>query len=132
MTDATSPQVGTPGDHKLILASRVEHTAVFNETGERMGHVEDLSIDRIDGTVIYAIMSFGGFLGIGKRFHPLPWSMLTYDPQRAGYVVPLDRAALEGAPDYDAEELRELGGPSHVSSSTLIADYYSRYPFGIL
>jgi hypothetical protein len=46
-------------------------------------------------------MSFGGFLGIGEKYHPLPWATLTYDPQRGGYVVDLDREQLEGAPAYE-------------------------------
>src|SRR5688572_26178516 len=108
MTEATSQPVTTPGEHKLILASRVEHTPVFNLDGERIGHIADLSIDRQGGTVVWAIMSFGGFLGIGKRFHPLPWNVLEYDPGKGGFVVPLDKTALEGAPHYDLEELRKL------------------------
>jgi hypothetical protein len=114
--------------HTLILASRVEDAAVFNSQGERIGHIEDLSIDRKDGRVVYAIMSFGGFLGIGKRFHPLPWSVLEYDPRLEGYVVPLDRAALESAPHYDAAELRKLGGPNPHAYDTAIVEYYRHYP----
>lgn len=90
----TNPNVD---EHKLILASSVEDASVFNQAGERIGHIADLSIERKGGQVVYAIMSFGGFLGIGKRFHPLPWSILTYDPSRGGYMVPLDRSALENA-----------------------------------
>jgi hypothetical protein len=117
----------TPPDHKLILASRVEHTPVYNEAGERIGHIGDLSIDRKSGQVVYAIMSFGGFLGIGRRFHPLPWPILHFDPERGGYVVPLDKAALEGAPHYEADELWALGGPSQDDYSRHILDYYGRY-----
>lgn len=117
----------TPADHKLILASRVEHTSVYNDAGERIGHIEDLSIDRQDGQVVYAIMSFGGFLGIGKKFHPLPWSLLDYDPGRGGYVVPLDKAALENAPYYEPEELKNLGGPSHEAFGRRILEYYGQY-----
>ena len=67
---------GTPVEtsHRLILGSRVNGTPVFNKEGERIGHVDDLSIERGTGRVVYAIMSFGGFLGIGEKFHPLPWS----------------------------------------------------------
>ena len=126
MADQSKP-VQTPGDHRLILASRVEGTPVYNQAGERMGHIEDLSVDRYDGTVMYAIMSFGGFLGIGKRFHPLPWSMLDYDPERGGYVVPLDKASLADAPHYDSDELLRLGGPSQDVYRTYILEYYGRY-----
>ena len=114
-------------EHKLILASRVEHTPAFDAAGERIGHIEDLSIDRRSGQTVYAIMSFGGFLGIGKRFHPLPWHMLHYDQQRGGYVVSLARADLEDAPHLDASELRELGGAEPGSAAANIWAYYGRY-----
>lgn len=113
--------------HSLILASRVTGTPVFNKAGERIGHVNDLSINRVSGQVIYAIMSFGGFLGIGEKFHPLPWSILDYDPEQGGYIVPLDKAALEGAPTYDRYELAELGGPSHQTYGEQIFGYYGPY-----
>jgi sporulation protein YlmC with PRC-barrel domain len=129
MIDATTGTVPdiTEGEHRLILASRVEHTPVFNTDGDRIGHIADLSIDRQEGTIVWAIMSFGGFLGIGKRFHPLPWRALQYDPERAAYVVPLSRAELEGAPHYDAEELRQLGGAKFEDFSSVLAGYYEPY-----
>lgn len=127
MTNSSLQQTQTPGDHKLILASRVEHTPVYNQTSERIGHIDDLSIDRQSGEVAYAIMSFGGLLGIGERFHPLPWSVLKYDPERGGYVVSLDKSVLENAPTYDATELVELGGPSHAAYRSQIIEYYSPY-----
>jgi hypothetical protein len=97
---ATSP-------HALISAGRVQGTAVYNKKGEHLGHVEDLMIHKISGKVAYAVMAFGGFLGVGERFHPLPWSMLDYDPEQDGYVVPLDRDRLSGAPAYERNELSE-------------------------
>ncbi len=118
---------GEAKDHRLILASRVEHTPVFNRAGERIGHIDDLSIDRRAGQVVCAIMSFGGFLGIGKKFHPLPWSALDYDPDRAGYIVPFDSAALAGAPYYDKDELREFGGASSDDDWRRILEYYGQY-----
>jgi sporulation protein YlmC with PRC-barrel domain len=129
MNQATSA-ASIESDHKLILGSRVNGTPVFNASGERMGHVDDLSIERQSGRVVYGIMSFGGFLGIGEKFHPIPWSLLDYDPERGGYVVALDRATLEGAPHYEREELAKLGGPSHQLHGERIFDYYG--PFGPL
>lgn len=96
--------------HKLITASRVNGTPVFNRAGERIGHIEDLSIDKVSGQVRYALLAFGGFLGIGDRFHPLPWSLLEYDTDRNGYIVPLDRPALEETAHYTKEELQSFGG----------------------
>lgn len=117
-------------DDKLILSSRVEGTPVYNAFGERIGHVDDLSVERKSGRVVYGIMSFGGFLGIGEKFHPIPWSLLDYDPARGGYVVRLDRSILDGAPNYERAELEKLGGPSHQHYGQRIFDYYG--PFGPL
>ena len=114
-------------EHRLILSSRVVGTHVFNQAGEHIGQIDDLSIERVGGQVIYAIVAFGGFLGIGERFHPLPWSILDYDADKGGYVVPLDRAALENAPHYDRYELSALGGPSHQSYGEQIFGYYGPY-----
>jgi hypothetical protein len=62
-------------------------------------------LDKISGQTQYAIMSFGGFLGIGDKYHPLPWNQLKYEPHEGGYVVNLDRNRLEGAPVYSTNEL---------------------------
>jgi len=60
----------------LIGGDQVTGTAVYNRTGERLGSVEDVMIDKKSGRIAYAILSFGGFLGIGDRYHPLPWKSL--------------------------------------------------------
>ncbi|MET0179111.1 MAG: PRC-barrel domain-containing protein [Novosphingobium sp.] len=113
--------------HRLILAGRVLNTPVYNHDGERIGHIDDLSIERETGQTRYAILSFGGFLGIGEKFHPLPWQVLRFDPTRGGFVVPLDKAALADAPHYDRAELARLGGESHRIYSEAILEYYGRY-----
>lgn len=126
MLESSSDEVRTSPHEKLILASRVEETPVFNQTGEQIGHIEDLSIDRITGNIIYAIMSFGGFLGIGRRFHPLPWAMLHFEPAKGGYLVPVDKSVLADAPHYDAAELRALGGPNYEGYDRIV-EYYGPY-----
>lgn len=88
----------------LIAAEKVEGTNVYNLQGVKIGSVDDIMIDKVCGKVIYAIMSFGGFLGIGEKYHPLPWSTLKYDQSTGGYVVNLDKQMLEGAPTYDRNE----------------------------
>ena len=114
-------------EHRLILSSRVVGKSVFDKSGTRLGHVDDLSVEKVGGRVIYGIMSFGGLFGIGERFHPVPWSLLVYDVERDGFTVPLDPSVLEGAPSYDREELRELGGASHRRYADTIFDYYGPY-----
>ena len=96
MTDATSITTGT-----LISAQKVKGTTVYNPAGEKLGSVEDVMLDKVGGRAIYAVMSFGGFLGMGEKHHPLPWATLKYDMQKGGYVVNLDKKQLEGAPNYD-------------------------------
>ncbi len=111
----------------LIMSSRVVGTPVFDRAGNRLGHVDDLSIEKESGRALYAIMSFGGFLGIGEKFHPVPWSLLDYDVGQAGFVVPLDESALKGAPHYDAAEVRILGGPDYRTYGDTIYGYYGTY-----
>ena len=98
MTEATSITSGT-----LIAAEKVKGTDVYNRAGEKLGRVEDIMIDKVSARAIYAVMSFGGFLGMGEKQHPLPWATLKYDTQKGGYVVNLDKKQLEGAPNYDRD-----------------------------
>ncbi|RYG75524.1 MAG: PRC-barrel domain containing protein, partial [Alphaproteobacteria bacterium] len=107
----------------LITAGRVKGTPVVNMAGERIGHVEDLSIDKVSGQVVYALLSFGGFLGIGERFHPLPWSILDYEVEEGGYRVQLDKAQLEAAPTYSKSELEAFGGEDRVYRERLYGYY---------
>jgi len=86
--------------HRLISSEKVDGTAVYNRAGDRLGTVHHLMIDKYTGRVEYSVMSFGGFLGIGESYHPLPWRMLTYDTGMEGYVVDIDRTQLERAPRY--------------------------------
>ncbi|WP_246333149.1 PRC-barrel domain-containing protein [Aureimonas mangrovi] len=83
-----------------IEASRVNGTKVYNTDGDSLGHIHDVVIGKRDGHVKYAIMSFGGFLGIGEEYHPLPWNILKYDERQGGYVVGLTVEQLQGAPRY--------------------------------
>lgn len=112
--------------HPLITVSRVKGTAAYDKAGEKIGHVQDLSIDKVSGQVRYALLSFGGFLGIGERYHPLPWSVLTYDVDKMGYVVPLDEAALKAAPSYSEGELEAFGAGDQDYRDAIFA-YYAQY-----
>ena len=125
--DQTTPERVSDTGHPLILSSRVTGTPVYDRAGNRLGHVDDLTIEKRTGRTIYAIMSFGGFLGIGEKFHPVPWSLLDYDLARGGFVVPIDPAELKAAPSYDSAEIRALGGPDHRAYGDTIYGYYGTY-----
>jgi len=72
--------------------------------GDKLGSIDDLMIDKFSGQVRYAVMEFGGFLGMGTDRYPIPWSMLKYDTAQDGYVVPLDKDRLKGAPRYATDQ----------------------------
>ena len=90
---------------RLIASDKVQGTSVYNPNGEHLGSVHNFMVDKLSGKVDYAVMSFGGFLGLGERYYPLPWQTLKYDEHLGGYVVSVDRATLENAPSYTLEEL---------------------------
>jgi len=96
----------------LIAASKVNGTTVCNRSGEKLGSVYDVMLDKHTGTAEYAIMSFGGFLGIGDSYHPLPWQSLTYSERDGGYVVDVDRSRLEAAPAYKTSDPGIWADPS--------------------
>jgi sporulation protein YlmC with PRC-barrel domain len=105
-TAGATPEQGVAIDEteRLIASDKVEGTAVYNRQGERLGDVYNFMVDKISGKVAYAVLSFGGFLGIGERYFPLPWEKLTYDTNMGGYVVDLDRDTLERAPSFGRDE----------------------------
>ena len=85
----------------LIGSDKVEGTAVYGADNSKIGNIERIMIDKISGKVAYAVLSFGGFLGIGEDYYPLPWSSLTYDTQLEGYRTALTEQQLKGAPKYN-------------------------------
>jgi hypothetical protein len=100
----SSGSVQTDETQELIASNKVEGTAVYNRKGERLGDVYNFMVGKRSGQVAYAVMSFGGFLGIGGSYHPLPWEALTYDTNLGGYVVDLDKDRLSKAPSHSAGE----------------------------
>ena len=127
MPDATGDDgVAMNETERLISSDKVEGTAVYNRAGEAIGSIYTLMIDKRSGQVEYAVMSFGGFLGIGERYHPLPWKALDYDPKLGGYAVDLTREQLERAPSYASDEA-PWDNPGYGRS---VYDYYGMaYPY---
>jgi sporulation protein YlmC with PRC-barrel domain len=123
MQEAMMSGVKDPTDTggRLIAASKVNGTTVYNRAGEKLGSVYDVMVDKRSGKAEYAIMSFGGFLGIGDSYHPLPWQSLTYDEVQGGYVVDLDRSRLESAPSYTTRDADRWSDPTYGRQ---VNDYY--------
>jgi PRC-barrel domain len=82
--NARRQSVATDETSSLISSEKVEGTAAYSRQGEKLGSIPSVMIDKISGKVAYAVMSFGGFPGIGDRYHPLPWHVLTYDTGQGG------------------------------------------------
>ena len=88
---------------RLIASDKVEGTAVYDTNAAHLGSIYSVMIDKYSGQVSYAVIAFGGFLGIGEKYYPMPWKKLTYDRSLGGYVVDVNKAQLEGAPSYAAD-----------------------------
>jgi sporulation protein YlmC with PRC-barrel domain len=108
----------------LIASSKVEGTAVYNRDGEKLGSIENFMVGKRNGRVEYAVLSFGGVLGMGEDYHPLPWDSLDYDTDKGGYVVDIDKETLKSGPSYsrgkEPEYNREYG-------EKVYSHYGSRY-----
>jgi hypothetical protein len=88
----------------LIGSDKVEGTAVYGLDGHHIGSIERIMLDKRSGKVAYAVMSFGGFLGIGADYYPLPWAKLTYSDSLDGYQVDITEAQVKGAPKYSRDD----------------------------
>jgi hypothetical protein len=84
----------------LIGSDKVEGTAVYGADDQRIGSIQRVMIDKIGGKVAYAVTSFGGFLGIGEDYYPLPWPTLKYDTRLGGYRTGITIDQLQGAPKF--------------------------------
>ena len=113
---------------RLISSNKVEGTAVFNRQGERLGAIYNFMVDKRSGQVEYAVLSFGGFLGIGENYYPLPWKKLTYDTSLGGYVVDLDKNRLQNAPSFAANDNPNWRDPDY---GRRIDDFYGPFYPGI-
>jgi hypothetical protein len=113
----------------IIPASKVDGTSVFNPAGENVGEIHDIIIDKLSGKVAYAVMSFGGFLGLGTKYHPLPWASLKYDTNLNGYVVDVDRHQLEGAPSFDTATSPDWTDREYEKR---LHDYYGLAPYWVM
>lgn len=112
--------------HDLIASDKVEGTKVYDPSGEHIGSIERILVEKRSGKVSYAVLSFGGFLGIGNDHYPLPWSKLNYDEELGGYRVDVSKAQLEGAPKYDNDDNYWT-----AENGRRVYDYYGVAPYWI-
>ena len=101
MVDTVDPARREP--RSLIASDRVIGTDVRRPDGTKVGRVERLMLDKVSGRVAYAVMTFGGFLGLGEDFHTLPWAVLHFEPGQDAYVVDITEEQLRAAPRLSPE-----------------------------
>jgi hypothetical protein len=100
----------TPQGHtRVIRAAKVQGTAVTNPAHEDLGTIRDVVLDKLDGSVRYAVLEFGGFLGLGSKLFALPWELLAYDGTVDAYVIDIDKEVLKRAPGFDTDHWPDMG-----------------------
>ncbi|HTV79065.1 MAG TPA: PRC-barrel domain-containing protein [Steroidobacteraceae bacterium] len=103
----------TPSGHTTaIRAKKVLGTSVKDRQGHKIGEIEDIVLDKQTNNIMFAVVSFGGFLGMGEKYHPLPWASLDYDEGENGYVVDATEEQLRAAPTGSIDELTRNDGNS--------------------
>jgi uncharacterized protein YrrD len=92
-------------DHRetydLIASDKVEGTNVYRSNGEKIGQIERVMLGKKSGKVAFAVMSFGGFLGLGHDHYPVPWERLSFNEMLGGYEVNITDRELQSAPKFD-------------------------------
>ena len=119
MENAMTTDVRETGN--LIGSDKVEGTAVYGADDTRIGWIERVMIDKLSGKVSYAVLGFGGFLGLGNDHYPLPWQSLKYDTRLGGYVTGITEQQLRGAPKYAANAEWNW---ADVAGNRAVDDYY--------
>ena len=107
---------------RLIGSDKVEGTAVYSNGNERIGSIKCVMIEKTSGQVSYAVLSFGGFLGIGEDHYPLPWKALKYDTELGGYHTGVSANRLKGAPKYGTDSFWNWSDPAQYK---MVDDYYA-------
>lgn len=111
-------------DSRLISADKVSGVSVYDQNREKLGVIKDIYIDKSTGHAEYASMSFGGVLGVGAQYYPLPWATLSYDTDLDGFVVGLEKRTLENGPAYAEDRLAD----DDYGWREEVRDYYAGRP----
>lgn len=110
----------------LIASDKVEGTPVYRADGDKIGKIERVMIDKRTGHVAYAVMTFGGFLGIGDDYYPVPWSVLRYSEKLGGYEANITDAQLKGAPKFRSADDWKYGDRQREAA---MFSYYGATPY---
>lgn len=121
MVTTVQPTMSAKETSRLISSEKVTGSTVENTNGDKLGHIEEIMIDKISGRVGYAVLNYGSFLGMGGKLFALPWDTLKYDTARDAYVIGIPEEQLKNAPSFDSATWPDMGDPTWGKS---IHDYY--------
>jgi sporulation protein YlmC with PRC-barrel domain len=110
----------------VLAASTLSGDRVRNSAGESLGKIEEIMLDIQTGRIAYAVLSFGGFLGIGNKLFAVPWSALQIDTGEHEFILDVDRGTLENAPGFDKDDWPDMTDPDFVRD---VSEYYGKTPF---
>ena len=111
---------------ELMGANTLIGNDVYNQKDENLGDIKEIMLDVRSGRVSYAVLSFGGFLGMGEKLFAVPWSALTLDTQNKRFTLNVEKDRLESAPGFDQDSWPNMADPSWAKS---IHDYYGTKPY---
>jgi len=94
-------EINTNDYPRVLSATTIVGDKVLNTAGEQLGTIKELMIDLNDGLIAYAVLSFGGFLGMGDKLFAIPWEALTIDTENHAFILDVDKEVLENAPGFD-------------------------------
>lgn len=117
---------GRGQQRRVVRAGKMAGDRVRNPAGENLGHIEEIMIDVATGGIAYAVLSFGGFLGLGNKLFAIPWEALTLDQRDHQFILNIDRRQLENAPGFDKEHWPDMADRAWGSQ---VFAYYGFKPY---
>lgn len=111
---------------ELMGANTLTGNDVYNQSDEKLGDIKEFMLDMRNGRVSYAVLSFGGFLGLGEKLFAVPWSALILDTVNKRFTLNVDKGRLEDAPGFDKDQWPDMANPAWAQG---IHTYYGTTPY---
>lgn len=121
LTWTASSVLAGHGDTEIVKGSTIIGKPVHNMHGKKVGKIEDLAIDELDGEVRYAVLSFGGILGMGEKYFAIPWEVLTLSDDHKHFLLDVDERSLEHAPGFTKDKWPDFADPGYYNP---VYDFY--------
>jgi sporulation protein YlmC with PRC-barrel domain len=111
---------------EIMAASTLEGDTVVNSSGEDLGKIEAIMLDVSGGRIAYAVLSFGGFLGMGSKYFAIPWAAFTLDAGEERFILGVSKDRLENAPGFDKDHWPSMADRTWA---TEVHSYYNVTPY---